>query len=77
VNADKPANYAKVKARQLQNALYFAAKGNPKRRFYALYDKVHRSDMLWDAWKRVKANGGSGDIDGVTIDYIVKEYGED
>lgn len=75
--AVKPANYAKAKARQLQNVLYLAAKGNPRRRFHALYDKVHRGDILWEAWKRVKANGGSGGVDGVTIDYIVKEYGEE
>ena len=77
MNAAKPANYAKAKARQLQNALYLAAKGNPRRRFHALYDKVHRGDILWEAWKRVKANGGSGGVDGVTIHYIVKEYGEE
>ncbi|MFC4767549.1 group II intron reverse transcriptase/maturase, partial [Effusibacillus consociatus] len=76
MNAGKPANYAKAKARQLQNALYLAAKGNPRRRFHALYDKVHRGDILWEAWKRVKTNGGSGGVDGITIDYIVKEYGE-
>lgn len=77
MNAVKPANDAKAKARQLQNALYLAAKGNPRRRFHALYDKVYRGDILWEAWKRVKANGGSGGVDGVTIEYIVKEYGEE
>ncbi|MCL6579678.1 MAG: group II intron reverse transcriptase/maturase [Candidatus Bathyarchaeota archaeon] len=77
MNAVKPANYAKAKARQLQNALYLAAKGNPRRRFHALYDKVYRGDILWEAWKRVKANGGSGGVDGLTIEYIVKEYGEE
>jgi RNA-directed DNA polymerase len=76
VNAVKPANYAKVKAQQLQNVLYLAAKENPRRRFHALYDKVYRSDILWEAWKRVKANGGSGGVDGMTIGHIVKEYGE-
>ncbi|MFB9278580.1 reverse transcriptase domain-containing protein, partial [Cohnella cellulosilytica] len=77
MNADKPANYAKVKARELQNVLYFAAKENPRRRFHALYDKVHRGDILWEAWKRVKSNGGSGGVDGMTIDHIVKETGEE
>jgi group II intron reverse transcriptase/maturase len=75
VNAVKSANNAIAKARQLQNVLYLAAKGNPRRRFHALYDKVYRSDILWEAWKRVKANGGSSGVDGVTIEYIVKEYG--
>ncbi|MCF6094409.1 group II intron reverse transcriptase/maturase [Microaerobacter geothermalis] len=76
MNAVKPANYTKGKARQLQNALCLAAKENPKRRFHALYDKVYREDILWEAWKRVKANGGSGGVDGITIEYITKEYGE-
>ncbi|CAH8249380.1 group II intron reverse transcriptase/maturase [Paenibacillus melissococcoides] len=76
MNAQK-ANYAKVKAQQLQNVLYLAAKENPRRRFHALYDKVHRGDILWEAWKRVKAKGGSGGVDGITIDHIVKEFGEE
>jgi group II intron reverse transcriptase/maturase len=75
VNAVKSANNAKAKAQQLQNVLYLAAKGNPRRRFHALYDKMHRRDILWEAWKRVKANGGSSGIDGVTIDYIANQYG--
>jgi len=77
VNADRPANYAKLKAQELQNKLYLTAKENPRRRFHALYDKVYREDVLWEAWRRVKGNGGSGGIDGITIDHIVKEYGEE
>jgi RNA-directed DNA polymerase len=76
VNAVKPANYAKVKAQELQNKLYLAAKGNPHRRFHALYDKIYREDVLWEAWRRVKVNRGSGGIDGVTIELIVNENGE-
>ncbi|MDG0811796.1 TetR family transcriptional regulator [Cohnella rhizosphaerae] len=60
MNAVQPANDAKAKAQQLQQALSLEAKGNPRRRFHALYDKVYRSDILWEAWKRVKGNGGSG-----------------
>ncbi|MFE6073447.1 hypothetical protein ACFVQB_03095 [Paenibacillus sp. NPDC057886] len=74
MNAQK-ANYTKVKARQLQNVLYLAAKERPRRRFHALYDKVYREDVLWEAWKQVKASGGSGGVDGVTLDTIVQEYG--
>lgn len=64
------------KARQLQRKLYLAAKANSKRRFHAMYDKVYRPDILQEAWKRVKANGGAGGIDKVSID-DVKAYGED
>ena len=46
MNADKPANYAKVKAQELQDKLYLAAKRNPKRRFHALYDKIYREDTF-------------------------------
>ena len=76
MNAVKSANYTKVKVRELQRTLYLAAKANTKRRFHALYDKVYRSDVMWEAWKRVKANRGSAGIDGVTIQYIVREYGK-
>ncbi|BFH61319.1 group II intron reverse transcriptase/maturase [Paenibacillus azoreducens] len=75
MNAVKPANYAKAKAQELQDKLYLAAKENPKRRFHALYDKIYREDILWEAWRRVKSNKGSGGIDGITIDHIVKVYG--
>jgi retron-type reverse transcriptase len=77
VNAVKPANYTKVKAQELQDKLYLAAKENPKRRFHALYDKIYREDILLEAWRRVKGNKGSGGIDGVTIDHIVEGYGEE
>jgi RNA-directed DNA polymerase len=76
VNAVKSANYTQVKVRELQRTLYLAAKANAKRKFHALYDKVYRTDVMWEAWKRVKANRGSAGIDGVTIQHIVREYGE-
>ncbi|WCK56146.1 hypothetical protein PP175_09650 [Aneurinibacillus sp. Ricciae_BoGa-3] len=76
MNAVNPANYAKVKAQELQNKLYLAAKENPHRKFHALYDKIYREDILWEAWRRVKGNRGSGGVDGITIDSIIKENGE-
>src|SRR5262249_4621809 len=42
------------KVRQLQRQLWVAAKRSPGRRFHALYDRVWRSDVLREAWKRVK-----------------------
>jgi RNA-directed DNA polymerase len=73
VNASK-ANNTKEKVRKLQRKLYLAAKSNSKRRFHALYDKVYREDILIEAWKRVKANGGVGGIDRLTFDDI-ESYG--
>lgn len=55
------------KVAELQRALYRAAKASPDRRFHALYDKVHRRDVLWRAWVNVARNGGAAGVDGVTI----------
>jgi RNA-directed DNA polymerase len=49
--------------RQLQRRLWAAAKRSPTRRFDALYDRIHRSDVLWEAWERVKRNKGAAGID--------------
>ena len=40
------------KVRQLQRRLYIAAKRNEERRFHALYDRIWRSDVLLEAWRR-------------------------
>jgi RNA-directed DNA polymerase len=75
-----PANYpegqhmASAKVRQLQNRLWAAAKQSPGRRFHALYDRIHRSDILWEAWQRVRANRGAAGVDGVTL-AAVEDYG--
>ena len=61
------------KARQLQRALYRAAKASPTRRFHALYDKVYREDVLAKAWREVKANAGSAGVDGQTIEQIEQQ----
>ena len=52
--------------RALQHALYRAAKADPGRRFHALYDKVHRRDVLQRAWGQVRRNNGAPGIDQTT-----------
>ncbi|MDQ5831825.1 MAG: group II intron reverse transcriptase/maturase [Actinomycetota bacterium] len=62
------------KVRELQRTLYRAAKADPGRRFHALYDKVHRRDVLERAWGLVRANHGAAGIDQQTI-ADVERYG--
>src|SRR5215211_637330 len=65
---------ASAKVRQLQNRLWAAAKQSEGRRFHALYDRIYRSDVLWEAWERVRANRGAAGVDQVTL-AVVEEYG--
>jgi retron-type reverse transcriptase len=62
------------KVRQLQRRLCAAAKQSPERRFHALYDRMWRSDVLDEAWNRVKRNRGSAGLDSQTI-AEVEQYG--
>ena len=39
------------KVRQLQRKLWVCAKRSRTRRFHALYDRIYRSDVLWEAWR--------------------------
>ena len=67
-----PAKQDKVQT--LQRTLYRAAKADPGRRFHALYDKVHRRDVLERAWEQVRRNRGAPGIDRTTI-ADVEEHG--
>lgn len=49
---------------KLRKALHAKAKGNPDYRFYSLYDKLHRPDVLAEAWRRCRANAGTAGVDG-------------
>ena len=55
------------KIRTLQNKLYLKAKREPAYRFYLLYDKVWRADILLHAYGLCRANGGAAGVDGVTF----------
>jgi len=55
---------------KLQTALHDKAKGSPRFRFYALYDKVYREDVLAFAYECCKANGGAAGVDGQTFEDI-------
>jgi len=63
-----------IKVGKLQAALHVKAKGSPDYRFYALYDKVYRADVLWHAHRICQFNGGAPGVDGQTFEDI-KEYG--
>lgn len=60
--------------RELQRTLYACAKRSPERRFHALFDRVCRSDVLREAWKRVKGNRGAAGVDRMTL-VEVEAYG--
>lgn len=69
MNADQ-AKSTHDKVRDLQRRLYATAKSQPARKFHALYDKVHRPDVLRRAWENVRANRGAPGIDRTTIEDI-------
>lgn len=53
-----------TKTRKLREALHAKAKGSPSYRFYALYDKVYREDILDYAYRKCAAQGGAPGVDG-------------
>ncbi len=62
------------KVRRLQRKLFVAAKRHRGRRFHALLDRICRSDVLQEAWRRVRRNGGAAGVDGETL-AAAEEYG--
>ncbi len=63
-----------TKVGKLQETLHAKAKRAPRYRFYALYDKVYRADVLWHAYRCCRVNDGSAGVDGQTFEDI-EAYG--
>ena len=62
------------KVGKLQTALHTKAKNSPDYRFYALYDKIYRRDVLGFAYERCRSNRGAPGVDGQSFADI-EEYG--
>jgi RNA-directed DNA polymerase len=61
------------KIQEFQRKLNEKAKADPKFRFYSLYDKTYRRDIMEEAYRRVKSNGGTSGVDGETFDEIERK----
>lgn len=59
-----------AKVQDFQRGLYLKAKRKEAKRFYSLYDKVYRFDVLLESWKRIRANRGCAGVDDKTIEEI-------
>ena len=61
-----------TKVKELQKALHAKAKGYPAFRFFSLYDKLWRRDILEEAWRRCRKNGGAAGVDKESFDVKVR-----
>ena len=73
----REANNGLPKVRQLQRSLYCKSKQEKEGRFYSLYDKIYRRDVLLEAWRQVKANKGAPGVDGRAIEEITIQSAEE
>ncbi|MBF0433531.1 MAG: group II intron reverse transcriptase/maturase [Fibrobacteria bacterium] len=67
------ANTQSIKIRLFQRKLYTLSKQDKDRRFYSLYDKVYRNDILLEAYYQCKTNRGKPGIDGITFKNIEEQ----
>ena len=65
------------KVKSFQSRLYLASKANTCRTFGILYDKIHRKEIIYEAWQRVKKNRGSCGVDKIHIKTVVEDIGVD
>ncbi len=63
------------KVQVLRSKLHHKAKTEPKFRFYALYDRIYRKDVLEAAWKQVGKRGKAAGIDGVKAEDLLDREG--
>jgi RNA-directed DNA polymerase len=56
--------------RKLQRSLYVKAKSEPSYRFYSLWDKICREEVLWEAYVQCRRNGGAAGVDRETFEQI-------
>jgi RNA-directed DNA polymerase len=61
---------------KLQKSLHAKAKSEASYRFYSLWDKIYRDDILLEAYQRSRANGGTAGADGVTF-AVIEEHGRE
>src|SRR4029079_3024006 len=66
----------KDNVRRLQGRVGDVAKQQPGRKFHALYDRIYRSDVLYEAWNQVRRNHGAAGVDTQTISAVVEDVRE-